>query len=392
MDDRAPYIWKTDDYGRTWKKIVAGIGAHDYVHVVREDLLRPGLLYAGTEHGFYVSFNGGDNWEHLQLNLPDVQVSDIAVTEKDIVLGTHGRSIYILDDVSPLREFRSSIADSLLYLYTPYYAVRNVQDAVFQYYLKDTATNLTVEIFDAQGQLVQSFTGRTRQSASDSLAEVQQAEEYGYDKRQQPPSIKKGLNTFSWDLRYPSPAFFKGIVLWGASPFHGPLAPPGKYQVRFTAGKQIVTKPFEIRLDPRLKGVTPADVQQQFQLAMKIRDATDKANQAIIGIRRLKAKITASGTANAAHKDLLDRLNKIEEDLYQVKNQSGQDPLNFPIRLNNRLAALEEIVETGDALPTAGDYQVFQELSVDLDKELAELNALLQSKKAKSYLINGPAH
>jgi hypothetical protein len=267
-----------------------------------------------------------------------------------------------------------------------------VQDAVFQYYMKDTATSLTVEILDAKGQLVQSFMGRTRQSTADSLAEVQEAEEYGYDKRQQPPSIKKGLNTFTWDLRYPPPAFFKGIILWSASPFHGPLAPPGNYQVRFTAGKQVLTKPFEIRLDPRLKDVTPADVQQQFQLAMMIRNATDKANQAVIGIRRLKERITSAGPVNADHKDLLDRLSKIEEDLYQVKNQSGQDPLNFPIRLNNRLATLEEIVETGDARPTAGDYQVFQELSVDLDKELTELNAILQNKKTKSYLMNGPSH
>jgi photosystem II stability/assembly factor-like uncharacterized protein len=391
MDDCAPYIWKTDDYGKTWKKIVAGIGADDYVHVIREDLVRAGLLYAGTEHGFYVSFNDGDSWEHLQLNLPDVQVSDIAVTEKDIVLGTHGRSIYVLDDVAPLREFRSSIADSALYLYKPYYAVRHVQNAVFQYYLKDSATDLRVEILDAQGQLVQSFMGITHKSTADSLAEVQEEEEYGYEKRQQPPSIKKGLNTFAWDLRYPSPAFFKGIILWGASPMHGPLAPPGNYQVRFTAGGETLTKPFEIKLDPRLKDVTLADVQQQFQLAMRIRDATDKANQAVIQIRKLKDMITKAGPVNAPHKDLLVRLSKIEEDLYQVKNQSGQDPLNFPIKLNNRLAALERSVETGDAKPTASSYQVFKELSAELDRQLAELTALLHNKKVNSSLINGPA-
>jgi hypothetical protein len=125
---------------------------------------------------------------------------------------------------------------------------------------------------------------------------------------------------------------------------------------------------------------------------MKIRNATDKANQAVIGIRRLKARIIAAGPINAAHKDLFDRLSRIEEDLYQVKNQSGQDPLNFPIRLNNRLAALQEIVETGDAKPTAGAYQVFQELSADLDKELNELNTLLQNKKTKSYLTAEPPH
>jgi len=189
---------------------------------------------------------------------------------------------------------------------------------------------------------------------------------------------------------YPAPAFFKGIILWGASPLHGPLAPPGNYQVRFTAGGQVLTKSFEIRLDPRLKEVSPADVQQQFQLAMMIRNATDTANQAVIQIRRLKDLIKKAGPVNAAHKDLLVRLSKIEEELYQVKNQSGQDPLNFPIKLNNRLAALESSVETGDARPTAGSYQVFKELSAELDRQLAELNALLLNKKVNSYPISGP--
>ncbi len=239
--------------------------------------------------------------------------------------------------------------------------------------------------------MVQSFTGITHKTIADSLAEAQEEEEYGYDRRQQPPSIKKGLNTFTWDLRYRAPAFFKGIVLWGASPMNGPLAPPGNYQVRFTSGGEVLTRHFEIKLDPRLKGVTAADVQQQFQLAMKIRDATDKANQAVIQIRKLKDIITKAGPANAAHTDLLDRLSRIEEALYQVKNQSGQDPLNFPIRLNNRLAALERSVETGDAKPTASSYEVFKELSAELDRQLAELNALLQNKKVNSSLMTGPA-
>jgi photosystem II stability/assembly factor-like uncharacterized protein len=391
MDDRAPYIWKTDDYGKTWKKIVAGIGADDYVHVIREDIVRPGLLYAGTEHGFYVSFNDGDSWEHLQLNLPDLQVSDIAVTEKDIVLGTHGRSIYVLDDAAPVREFQASLSDSALHLYQPYSAVRHVQNAVFQYYLKDSTTDLKVEILDSRGQLVQSFTGITHISTADSLAEVQEEEEYGYRRRQPSPFIKKGLNTFNWDLRYPAPALFKGMILWGANPTSGPLAPPGNYQVRFTAGGKVQTKSFEIKLDPRLKGVTPADVRQQFELATEIRNATDRANQIVISIRKLKATITDGGHVTPARKTLLDGLSKIEENLYQVKNQSGQDPLNFPIKLNNRLAALERSVETGDARPTAGSYQVFKELSAELEQQMAALKALLQNTVYKNTLINGQA-
>ena len=391
MDDRAPYIWKTDDYGKTWKKIVQGIRSDDYVHVVREDSTHPGLLYAGAEHGFYVSYDDGADWTPVHLNLPDVQVSDIAVTEKDIVLGTHGRSIYVLDNASPLRDYQSTLTDSSLHLFQPYYAVRNVQNAVFQYYLRDTMTDLKVEILDAQGQLVNSFTGIRHKSAADSLAEVKEEEELGYYGRQQPPSIRKGLNRFTWDLRYPAPTLFKGMILWGANPLHGPLAPPGIYQVRFTAGDKVETRSFEVRLDPRLKGITVTDVTEQFALAMQIRNKTELANQAVIAIRKVKDRLTTTAHLSTADRHLLQQLSVIEENLYQVRNQSPQDPLNFPIRLNNRLAALERSVETGDARPTAGAYQVFKELSSELDTQLKALNALLENKRTHSLLDVGPA-
>jgi hypothetical protein len=235
---------------------------------------------------------------------------------------------------------------------------------------------------------VKSFTGMTHLPTADSLADAQEDEEYGYHLRPEAPPIKKGLNTFTWDLRYPGPALFKGMILWGASPIHGPLAPPGTYQVRFTAAGAVLTKSFEIRLDPKLKGVTTADVTEQFRLAMQIRDATNRANQAVITIRKLKTMITTGGHITRDRKELMDELSKIEENLYQVKNQSGQDPLNFPIKLNNRLAALGRSVETGDARPTAGSYQVFKELSAELDQQLAALNTLLQNKLLKNSLNN----
>ena len=381
MDDRAPYIWKTDDFGKSWKKIVTGIRSNDYVHAIREDIVRPGLLYAGTEHGVYVSFNDGDNWEPLQLNLPDVQVSDIAVTGEDLVLGTHGRSIYVMNDIAPLREFQSSLGDSTFHLYQPFTAVRNVRDATFQYYLKDSTTDLKVEILDGKGRVIRTYTGVAHKSTADSLEDAQEDDEYGYHLRPPAPGIKKGLNTFTWDLRYAGPAVFKGMILWGASPTAGPMAPTGSYQVRFVAGGVVTTKSFAIQLDPRLSGVTAADVDEQFQLAMKIRDATDAANQAVIKIRKLKAMASTP-------KDLVAKLSQIEENLYQVRNQSGQDPLNYPIKLNNRLAALQRSVETGDARPTAGSYQVYKELSAELEQQLTALNALLQNKHLKNSLIN----
>lgn len=383
MDDRAPYSWKTDDYGKTWKKIVTGIGADDYVHAIREDLVRPGLLYAGTEHGVYVSFDDGDSWESLQFNLPDVQVADIAVTEKDIVLGTHGRSVYVLDDIAPLREYRKTILDSALCLYQPFYAVRNVQPAVFQYWLKDSAAQLTIDILDAKGQPVRGFKGirLPRQDSidrADSLTAANEEEELGYTTYQRHPAMNKGLNTFTWDGRYAGPAVFPRMILWGASPLRGPLAPPGRYQVVITADGHTSSRWFELRLDPRLKSVTVADVTEQFTLAMAIRNKTDTANQAVILIRELRKKLTDAGKLTAANRELLARLSVIEENLYQVRNQSEQDPLNFPIKLNNRLAALERSVETGDAKPTAGAYQVYEELSKELEQQLSELSKIVR--------------
>jgi photosystem II stability/assembly factor-like uncharacterized protein len=378
MDDRAPYIWKTDDYGKTWTKIVKGIPGDDYVHTVREDFVRPGLLYAGTEHGIYVSFDDGANWESLRLNLPDTQIADLVVTEKDVVIGTHGRSIYVLDDVAPIREFKPEIAQSSVYLFKPYYAVRRVQNGVFQYYLAKEADNLKIEILDASGQVVQSFNG----AKTKPKAEGDSGDEDGPARVQPPPSMNAGLNEFEWDMRYPAATVFKGMIIWGARPQLGPLAPPGKYQIRLTAAGKTIVQPFEIKLDPRLKGVTQDDVMAQFKLALELRDKTSKANEAVIKIREIKERMKAAGVKN---EKITGQLSAVEENLYQVKNQSGQDPLNFPIKLNNRLAALWRSVETGDAKPTDASYKVSKELTAELEKHLAELEELMKDETVKKF-------
>jgi photosystem II stability/assembly factor-like uncharacterized protein len=378
MDDRAPYIWKTDDYGKTWKKITTGISTDDYVHTVREDITRPGLLYAGTEHGVYVSFDNGESWQSLQLNLPDTQVADLVVTEKDIVIGTHGRSIYVLDDVSPVRQFNASLASSGLYLFKPYDAVRSVQNAVFQYYLPKGTNDLKIEVLDAGGKIIQTFSGVKPKAKPDSVQDDDDD-----DKKLPPPIIKAGLNKYEWNLRYPAATSFDKMILWGASATLGPLAPPGNYQVRITAGGKMLTEPFEIKLDPRLKGITLEDVNEEFKLAMQIRDQTSRANEAVIKIRDIKNKLVKEASS-AANKALIQQLDALEENLYQVKNQSSQDPLNFPIKINNRLAALERSVETGDAKPTDASYKVFKELSAELQKYMDDLNKLLQDKNIKN--------
>jgi photosystem II stability/assembly factor-like uncharacterized protein len=368
MDDRAPYIYSTDDYGKTWKKITKGIPADNFVHVIREDIVRPGLLFAGTEHGVYVSFNNGGDWSPLKLDLPDTQVADLVLTEKDLAIATHGRSMYILDDIAPIREFAPTIVKSGLHFFKPYYAVRRVQNAIFQYYL------------DMEGKTVQTFKGE--KAKTDSAAKAGTDDE-DFVPPPKAPTMAAGLNQFSWDLRYPGATVFKGMIMWSARPQNGPLAPPGNYQARITAGGVSITHPFEIRLDPRVKNISLADLQEEFKLSMKIRDETSKANEAVIKIRAVKEQLAKDKSSSPDIQNIISALNSIEETIYQVKNQSGQDPLNFPIRLNNKIASLQRIVESGESKPTDDSYKIFTVLSGELSNTLKELDKVMDTPQVK---------
>lgn len=376
VDDRQPYVWRTTDYGKTWTKIVNGVADGHFARAVREDHVKKGLLFLATEHGVYVSFNNGEVWQALQLNLPDTPVRDLVVKDNDVVLGTHGRGFWILDDIGPLRQLTPELAQKDVIFFQPTDAIREVYNANFQYYLKNQVDSLKIEVLDAQGTLIQSYVGTKPESKP---APGQPAM----------PITAAGLNNFSWNARYPGATTFEGMIIWSARPQNGPKAPPGKYQVRFTSGNYSQTYPFSIKIDPNLKGVTEQDLQEQFQLAVKIRDKETAANDAVIRIRNLRkqwnerVKEAADTSLNALARPFLQQLTVIEEDLYQTKNQSGQDPLNFPIRLNNRLSALRRSLETGDAKPTAGAYKVFEELSKELDGHLNKLNTIISAELPK---------
>jgi len=433
QDDRAPYLYRTHDWGKTWTKIVAGVRADDYAHVIREDPTRAGLLYAGTEHGVYVSWDDGAHWRSLSLNLPDTQVSDLVVEANDLVIGTHGRSMYVLDDVAPIREAPVATTDRALRLFRPGVATRGVQDATIQYTLARLTDSVRVEILDKSGKVIRSYAGggdpkadsakarpdsagarRTqpdtvglvpdsvagarepaagRTAARDTTPRDTILNPTGCEtprRRQAPakPTGRAALNRFTWDLRHPGAVTFECMIIWSAAPELGPLALPGEYQVRVTVGGAGETRPLTVRMDPRLKGVTAADLQAQFELAARIRDTVSAANQAVIRIRRLRSgiadRLAKAGAPDVAREGraVAAKLGAIEETLYQVRNRSGQDPLNFPIRLNNRLAALGRSVQTGDARPTAGAYVVFKELSAELDRELRRLDQVIATDVA----------
>lgn len=379
MNDRRPYIWKTNDYGKSWEKIIKGIEDRSFVHVIREDKVRPGLLFAGTEYGVKVSFNDGEEWNSLQLNLPVTQVPDMVVTEKDLAIATHGRSMYILDDIWPLREYKKDIVTRKLHLYKPGYAVRRVQNLVIQYHLANDVDSVVLEILDQSGKLVRTLKGRS--VVEKKIGDTMSIPPTSPVKR---PTVSKGLNQFEWDLRYPGAILFKGLILWSARPHLGPLAPPGMYFVRISAGGVTATEPFEIRLDPRLTNITTNDINDQFQLVSQIRDEVNKAHEAIVAIRIIKDTLVKTGIA-VKQKKLITQLSEIEAAIYQVKNQTSQDPLNYPIRLNNKIATLQRTVESGENKPTDDAYKVFGELKVELNVQLEKLSGLLETKLLKRY-------
>mgnify|MGYP001180321661 FL=1 len=378
MDDRKPYLWKTNDYGKSWKKIINGIRSDDFLHVIREDLKISGLLYAGGEHQVWVSYNEGESWESLSLNLPDTQISDLIVTEKDLVIGTHGRSIYILDDISPIREM-TKIDPNKSYLYEVYSATRRIQNAEIKYYLPTTPDHLSLKIIDSQGKTVLEKTGTTE-------GDLDETGPSWFGKENKSPSISQGLNTYTWNLRYPGATEFEGMIIWSAKPSLGPIAPPGIYEVQLTVNDLVHKTSIEVKKDPRID-ISDEIIQKQFKLAMEIMNQTDIANKSVIEIRELKEKLkTHKNSLKNSRKinALISDLEKIESSIYQVKNQSGQDPLNFPIKVNNRLAYLRKSVESGDGIPTSGSLEVFNLLKEELSAYVGELNKL--RSKTNKYL------
>ncbi|MFK7830203.1 MAG: glycosyl hydrolase [Congregibacter sp.] len=382
MDDRKPYIWKTSNYGKSWTKIVAGIREDDFIHAVREDRVKPGLLFAAGEHAVYVSFDDGANWHSLQLNMPDTQIADLQVTDKDLVAGTHGRSVYVLDDIAPLREYSSDIANKPFHLFEPLYAVRRVQDASIQYYLAEQVDEVQISIFDSQNNLIVEKTGSQPELEEDDDPSAAWLGALPVD-----PTTAKGLNVWSWNNRYAGAVDFEGMIIWSGRPQLGPIAPPGEYTVKMTVGDDTQTRTFMLKADPRFD-VPDAHIQEQFEFTVKIRNAIDAANMAVIRIRHLKGQLDdqlaalekppAKSLAKAAD-NFKEKLGAVEQVLYQVKNVSPQDPLNFPIKLNNRLAFLQKSTESGDGLPTKGQLDVYALLKGELDEQLMLLDQVIAS-------------
>ncbi len=400
QDDFRPYIFKTHDYGATWTKITDGIADDAYVHAVRVDPARPGLLYAGTERGVYVSFDDGAHWQSLQLNLPPAPVYDLVVKRNDLVVATHGRSFWILDDLSPLRQESAKVADARAYLYRPALAYRlhargyflqpgatvganPPSGAIIYYALKSKPKSpITLKILDAKGNLVRKFSSKPKKKAAMSPAEQEFAAFFA--KRNLLPTAP-GVNRFVWDLHDKGPARIPGAAGWGFGNL-GPFALPGDYQVRLTTDGKTLDEPLVVKEDPRVK-TSLADLQKQFDLAMKIRDAVNDADETVNQIRDLRAQLSGlevrltglhrGQAVVAAAKSLDAKAQAIEDKLFQPKSKSSEDALNFPIRLNDKLSNLGSTVESADTAPTAQSYEVFDLLDAQLQAQLSAWKELV---------------
>lgn len=403
MDDRAPYIYKTEDYGAHWTKIVIGLPGDDFVRVIREDRVRPGLLYAGTEHSIYVSDDEGGHWKSLAFNLPDTQVADIVVEKQDLVIATHGRSFYILDNIDWLRQQTPETTGKAAYLFKPGPATRNVDDGVIDYLLAKPVDKVTIEVLDPSGKVIQTFVSAP---AGKKDAPTEDADERR--RAPKPPTATAGLNRFTWNLRYPGAFEFPGMVLWGANAKLGPMAVPGLYEVRLTANGVTQTQTLQVNGDPRVS-TSQADLQKQFDLALKLRDQLSQADKIVSQIRELRKQMADRMEKTPALKSdqgvqtaamtLGSALTTIEQTVYQVQNRSDQDPLNFPIRLNNYIGALSRSVMSGDAAPTAQAYVIEEELAARLATEqkafddairdgLPVLNAAMKQKHAEPVSLS----
>ncbi len=415
-DDFRPFAYLTRDYGRTWTKIVDGLPADAFVRVVRQDPVREDLLYAGTETGVYVSLDGGGRWQPLGMDLPGetgdaagatsgrlpvVPITDLVVEGNDLVAATQGRSFWILDDVSPLRQAAPS--GGAAHLYAPAAAVRFFASgrpepglgqnppsgAVVYYHLEREPAEheeVTLEFVDGAGAVVRRLTSKPEPDPAAAPSDEDGAPPRGPQKL----PAKAGLNRAVWDLRGEESSRFKGLILWSGE-LRGPVVPPGSYGVRLTAGGRTLTQPLEVRKDPRLP-TSDADFAKQYDLRRKIRDKLTETHDAIGRIRDVREQVraaasrskAASGRAEvAAAAEALDQtLTTVEEALYQTKNQSSQDPLNYPIRLNNKLAALARVVESADAAPTDQSYAVYDDLVAKIDAQRATLAQALTTDVA----------
>lgn len=382
--DYQPYLFKTLDYGQTWETITNGIPGDEFTRVVRVDPEKQGLLYAGTEKGMWISFDDGANWQPFQLNLPIVPVTDLTIKDNNLIAATQGRALWMIDDLTPMQQLSDAVKNAKSYLFKPLAAYRmnggqarratltmgtnHPNGVMIYYYLADKPSpkdSMELTITDQHGKTIQTFST------------------YAKD-REHKLEPKQGSNLFVWDMMEDPAERFDGLIMWWAS-LSGPKAVPGNYQVTLKSLGTEQTQDFEILKDPRGTG-TIADIQKQHDFLAEIRDKMTDTHRTIEDIRLVRKQMKGyeemiKGMDKvdeiiAKMKNIDSAMTQIEEALYQTKNQSPQDPLNFPIRLNNKLAHLTTLTSGNDFPPTVQAIAVKDELIGEIDSYLNQFKQL----------------
>ena len=364
LDDFRPYIFKTADYGRSWTRIDSGIPQNTYVHAVREDPKRKGMLYAGAETGIFVSFDDGAHWQSLQLNLPMSPVHDLVIHDDDLVAATYGRAFWILDDVSPLRQIGVETSNTVK-LFTPATAYRTRDGSAALYYNLAAAPSqpVVIEIRDSKGTLVRSFRSR-----GGSQSGGQQGGGFN-----PPLTTNPGLNRVQWNLRYGGQAA-------------GPMVLPGTYEVRLVMNGKSYNAPLTVKLDPRVQ-VSQADLEKQIELTTRIHTRVAEVNGLAGQLESLKPQLDtlrqhaaqdgkAKGLLDAVD-DLRKKVASVEEGLIGWRVNRNGYSLNYPPAPVDQLSQLASAIDGADTAPNQPAYQVFEELSRGLDSPVAQAHELL---------------
>lgn len=379
LGDFKPYVFKTEDYGKTWTSITSGIPTDWFTRVVREDPNKEGLLYCGTEFGMFISIDDGKIWNTFQLNLPRVPITDFMIKNKDLVISTQGRSFWILDDLSPLEQFTSAVANNNFTLFTPRTAYRAQvypSGAGFDVYLKDKLDSTQVfwlEILDAQGKILRTYSTDPGKKSGESKIDV-----------------KQGLNRFDWGLQLSAPKISSGTVL-GYGPPDGVPVPPGQYTVRATLsklGEQSTEATFTIAKDPRWSA-TDDDLRAQYELCLKAADEMNRVHLTIRKIRSMRKQTndflekTTEGKKSALSpmaKSFNEKLTALENQLTQTKSKAGQDPINYPPMFDEQWNWLLQLLNSQDARPNSGAYTLYADLKKQADEYMAQFDAIVKNQ------------
>jgi len=399
MDDYAPYIFKTEDYGKTWKKITAGIDPMHFTRALRADHKRPGLLYAGTEFGMYISFDDGANWKKFQLNLPETPITDITIKENDLIVATQGRAFWIIDDLGIIQQHQAANYAKNIHVFDANPVVRSegggrrrggfgggmaanmganpALGSVIHYYLKGVtdSSKFSVAVLDKKNKVIRTFS----KNAKDPQDKIE---------------FTEGVNQFEWDMNYPAAERLDGLILWNGG-VGTVKAAPGKYTARFVYQKDTVLVPFVIKPNPNY-AATEADLDDQTAFLLSVRDKFSEIQKAIKDIRAVRtqvneftAKLDGQKELKAFADTVVKKITGIEEVLYQTKAKSGQDVLNYPIRLNDKIAGLFNVVASGQTAPSKQAKEAFADLAAQSDVALNRLKAVMASDlKALNQMIH----